>query len=61
MKLEAMDVALVDRLVKMHIKLYLTGTGPVDSQSKLASQGKKGGRQALSGAGSNDDPITIER
>ena len=58
MKLQVLDVAVVDRLVKMHIKLYLTGTGPVDSLSKLTSQSSA---QALSGAGLSGDPIVIER
>lgn len=61
MKLEALDVALVDRLVKMHIKLYLTGSGPVDSLSKLTAQGEKSGRPALTWAGSSGNPIMIER
>ncbi|KAH6910335.1 hypothetical protein BKA70DRAFT_1272802 [Coprinopsis sp. MPI-PUGE-AT-0042] len=35
-----LDVALVDRLVRCTSKLYLTGTGPVDSLSKLTSQSR---------------------
>ena len=58
MKLQVLDVAVVDRLVKMHIKLYSTGTGPVDSLSKLPAQSSS---QSISGAGSNVDPIVIER
>ena len=70
MKTETVDGALVDRLLKTHVKLYLSGRGPPDSSNtvswKLPAQSSSKAYQgssaiAVTGTGTTQDPIVLGR
>ncbi|TFK25678.1 hypothetical protein FA15DRAFT_617150 [Coprinopsis marcescibilis] len=62
-KIETIDATTIERLLRLHVKLYLSGHGPPDTSAKLPAQLGKvyGTSKAASAAGTTEDPIWIER